>query len=130
MTPERRSDTSNVARDAESINDLAGAYEQTALRWEKLGAQPAEANKVFKENHSIYKRLRKGDEGRLCITRLMSHPSTAVRLVAATHSLAWEAESAVETLEAIERERSSGLLAVDAKWTLRSYRAGNLNLDW
>jgi hypothetical protein len=58
----------------------------------------------------------------------MGHESRAVRLFAATHSLAWRPESASETLEAIERE--GGLHAVTAKWTLRSYRTGKLDLDW
>jgi hypothetical protein len=58
----------------------------------------------------------------------MTHESEWVRLVAATHSLAWAPETATATLEAIER--SDGLIAVDAKWTLRSYRSGQLNLDW
>jgi hypothetical protein len=117
-----------VAAEAEPISDLAEAYERTALRWEELQAQPAEANKVFDENHSIYKRLREHEEVRLCIGRLMAHESPAVRLFAATHSLAWQPESATETLEAIERE--GGLPAVTAKWTLRSHRAGKLDLDW
>jgi hypothetical protein len=110
------------------MRELAGAYERTALRWEELQAHPADANKVFDENHSIYKQLREHEEGRLCIARLMAHESPAVRLLAATHSLAWQPEPAAETLEAIERE--GGLRAVTAKWTLRSYRAGKLDLDW
>ena len=45
------------------MRDLAGAYERTALRWEELQAQPADANKVFDENHSIYKQLREHEVG-------------------------------------------------------------------
>jgi hypothetical protein len=51
-----------------------------------------------------------------------------VRLLAATHSLRLEPERAQLALEEIEQEGS--LYAVDAKWTLRSYRSGKLNLDW
>jgi hypothetical protein len=51
-----------------------------------------------------------------------------VRLAAATHSLGWQPEQAVGVLEEIEQE--SNLHAVTAKWTLRSYRNGKLDLDW
>src|SRR4051795_339861 len=86
------------------------------------------ANKVFEENHWIYKQLRGEEMGRVAIARLMSHESKAVRLLAATHSLAWEANAATATLETIEQD--GGLTGVTARYTLRSYRAGKLNLDW
>jgi hypothetical protein len=58
----------------------------------------------------------------------MTHDPEWVRLAAATHSLAWAPDSATAALETIEH--SDGLIAVSAKWTLRSYRAGRLELDW
>jgi hypothetical protein len=114
--------------EAQSVTDLLAAYEQTATRWGELQADTSAANRVFDENHSIYKRLRGDEDGRLGICRLMAHESEAVRLTAATHSLAWDPERAITVLETIER--ASSLHAVTAKWTLRSYREGTLNLDW
>jgi hypothetical protein len=49
-------------------------------------------------------------------------------VLAATHSLAWEPDRAAQALAEIEQE--PGLYAADAKWTLRSWRNGTLNLDW
>lgn len=66
--------------------------------------------------------------GRQAITGLLEDPVTAVRLIAATDSLAWEGERAEAVLAEIEQE--SNLHAVSAEWTLRSHRAGTLNLDW
>jgi hypothetical protein len=98
------------------------------LRWGELQGNSTAANRVFEENHRIYKRLRDSEAGRAGISALMHHHSEWVRVAAATHSLAWAPEAATATLEEIER--SDGLIAVDAKWTLRTYRAGTLNLDW
>jgi len=117
-----------VTDTGEPLPGLIEAYEQTALQWGQLQSDSAKANGVFEENHSIYKSLRNHEEGRVAIARLMTHDSEAVRLLAATHSLAWEPEVATATLDAIER--AGGLPGVTANYTLRSYRAGQLNLDW
>jgi hypothetical protein len=117
-----------VTRTGEPLPELIEAYEQTALRWGQLQSDSVKANGVLEENHSIYKSLRDHEEGRAAIARLMTNDSRSVRLLAATHSLAWEPEVATATLDAIERE--GGLSGVTAKYTLRSYRAGQLNLDW
>lgn len=121
-------DTSGVTCGAASIPELIEAYEQTAQRWGQLQSDSSAANRVFEENHAIYKRLRGDERGRLGISGLMDHESEAVRLVAATHSLAWNSQRAIAVLE--EMERSSNLRGVDAKWTLRAYRKGTLDLDW
>jgi Domain of unknown function (DUF2019) len=76
-----------------------------------------------------YKRLRESDAGRRAISGLIYDPVTAVRLSAASHSLAWQPVAAQAVLEEIENQ-PTGLYAVSAKWTLRSYRQGKLNLDW
>jgi hypothetical protein len=47
---------------------------------------------------------------------------------AAADSLAWRSARGEAVLEAVEQ--ADGEYAFDAKWTLRSYRAGKLNLDW
>jgi Domain of unknown function (DUF2019) len=114
---------------AHSIPDLLAACERTVVRWAELHADASAANKVLQENHAIYKILRDHEEGRRGISHLLGHESEAVRLVAATHSLAWDPERATTVLETIERE-SGSLYAVDAKSTLRTYRDGTLNLDW
>jgi hypothetical protein len=117
-------------RDVDAITaTVSDAYERTAMRWGELQADASAANAVFKENHSVYKVLRGYEQGRVGISRLMGHESESVRLVAATHSLAWDPERATAVLETIERE-SGTLYAVDAKWTLRSFRKGTLDLDW
>lgn len=91
------------------------------------GDAPA-ANRVFDENHRLYKLLRTTAEGRAAIGAQVSHANVGVRLLAATHSLAWAPETAVAVLEAIEA--GPGLYGNTAKYTLRSYRAGSLDLDW
>ncbi len=77
---------------------------------------------------ALYKEMRSEPDGRAAISGLLGDPITAVRLAAATHSLGWEGDRAVAVLEEIEQE--SNLHAVTAKWTLRSYRSGKLDLDW
>jgi hypothetical protein len=72
--------------------------------------------------------MRGEGDGRAAISSLLDDSITAVRLAAATHSLGWEGDRAVAVLEDIEQE--SNLHAVTAKWTLRSYRSGKLDLDW
>ena len=51
-----------------------------------------------------------------------------VRLAAASDSLGWAPDKAVRVLEAIQTEPR--LHAVSAKYTLKSFREGRLNMDW
>jgi len=51
------------------------------------------------------------------IDGLLDDPVTAVRLAAATDSLAWQSVRDVTALEEIEQE--DNIYAADAKWTLR-----------
>lgn len=119
---------SDPADIGERESELLDAYLKTAERWDVLQSDADAANKVFEENHAIYKRLRISDGGRAGIAQLMTHPTTGVRLLAATHSLGWAPDDAAGVLEAIEA--SGGLHAVTAKYTLRTYRSGRLDLDW
>lgn len=108
---------------------LLEEYVETLRRSAGAGLKRvATANALHNRNHQLYKRLRETQAGRNGISALMADPERNVRLAAATHSLAWAPEKAVATLEAIEA--GPGLDAVTAKYTLRSYRAGRLNLDW
>lgn len=113
------SDTEGAMRDQ---------YRALVVAWEEERDHPQKANQLFDALHALYAQLRDSEAGRQAITSLISDPLTAVRLFAATHSLAWEPARAEDVLDEIASEGS--LHAVTAKWTLRSYRAGTLNLDW
>jgi hypothetical protein len=107
---------------------LAGPLSRPCCRWDEARDDPPEANRLFDALHKFYKEVRDDAVAREAITSLLNDPITAVRLAAATHSLGWEPDRAVAVLEEIEQE--SNLHAVTAKWTLRSYRSGKLDLDW
>jgi hypothetical protein len=107
---------------------LRAEYRAVAVEWGEARDSPDQANRIFKAHHALYRRIRDSAAGREAITGLLDDPVTAGRVLAATHSLAWEPDRAAQVLQAIEKE--SSLYAVDAKWTLRSYRNGKLNLDW
>jgi hypothetical protein len=107
---------------------LRAEYRALAVEWSKARDSPENANRLFRVHHALYKQFRESAAGREAITGLLDDPVTAVRILAATHSLAWEPSRAVRALEEIEQ--GEDLYAVDAKWTLRSYRNGKLNLDW
>jgi hypothetical protein len=107
---------------------MRNQYREMAMEWDEARDNPQEANRIFDALHALYKNLRTTAQGRGAITSLLDDPITAVRLAAATHSLAWQPARAEQILEEIEQEGS--LHAVTAKWTLRSYRSGKLNLGW
>ncbi len=107
---------------------MRSQYREMAVAWDEARDNPKEANRIFDALHALYKTLRATAAGRTAITSLLEDPITAVRLAAATHSLGWQPTRAEQVLEEIEQEGS--LHAVTAKWTLRSYRSGKLNLDW
>ncbi len=107
---------------------MRSQYREMVVAWDQARDDPKQANQIFDDLQVLYKKLRGTAEGRSAITGLLDDPITAVRLAAATHSLAWHPARSEQALEEIEQEGS--LHAVTAKWTLRSYRAGKLNLDW
>jgi hypothetical protein len=78
--------------------------------------------------HVIYKQLRADEAGRNGIAALMDDGSVGVRLMAAGDSLGWAPKKAVKVLEAIAA--GSGLHAVTAKYTLKAFREGHLDMDW
>lgn len=111
------------------VADTLREYELQAAAWDSIVSTDAKlANPIFDRLHSLAKTLRGTPEGRAGIEALSHHDQQGVRLLAASESLAWHADSAVPVLEEIEAQDS--LHAVSAKYTLRSYRAGALNLDW
>ena len=111
-----------------STDILRDRYRALAVEWDEARDDPPEANRLFDALHALYKEMRSKADGRAAISSLLGDPLTAVRLAAATHSLGWEGDRAVAVLEDIEQ--ASNLHAVTAKWTLRSYRGGKLDLDW
>lgn len=117
-----------MSHEAPNEVDLRAQYRDLAVDWDAARDNSDEANRIFKAHHALYKRLRDTPTGRRAIASLLDDPVTPVRLLAATHSLQWEPDRAQLVLREIEQEGNP--YAVDAKWTLRSYRSGKLNLDW
>ena len=113
---------------SDEITVLLADYEQSAREWDHAADDARTANSLFVRNHGVYKRLRGNSEGRHGITALLADPIPGVRLMAATHSLEWQESEAVAVLEALAQ--TGGLHAVTAKYTLRGYHSGSLNLDW
>jgi hypothetical protein len=114
--------------DAGAVATLRAKYRALVVEWDEARDTPKEANRLFDALHVLYKELRQTEDGRLAITGLLDDPITAVQLSAASHSLALQPERAAAILE--ELAQGGSLHAVTAKWTLRSYRDGNLDLDW
>jgi Domain of unknown function (DUF2019) len=112
----------------DTVNEMRTKYRNLAVEWDDARDDPPTANRLFDHLHQLYKAMRTSEQGREAIAGLLDDPITAVRLAAATHSLGWEPERAVNVLEEIQQE--GNLHAVTAKWTLRSYRNGKLDLNW
>jgi uncharacterized protein DUF2019 len=113
----------------ESIGELAAAYRSTAVAWDVMKNDSSKSNRLLEQLHGIYKQLRDRPDGRGAIIAFLDDDNVAVRLMAATHCLAWEPDRARIILEAIERD-GPGLYRTDAKYTLKAFREGRLNLDW
>lgn len=111
-----------------SAAEIRDRYRSLVVQWDEARDDPKEANRIFDALHAFYKEARASAAGREAISSLLDDPLTAIRLSAATHSLAWNSTRSEQVLEEIEQGAS--LHAVTAKWTLRSYRAGKLDLDW
>jgi hypothetical protein len=88
---------------AASVDELRNQYRDLVLAWETERDNPNKANKISRRHHAFYKSIRDSAEGRGAIVGLMGDPVTAVRLLAATHSLRWLPERAESVLEHIER---------------------------
>jgi Domain of unknown function (DUF2019) len=108
--------------------EISVRYRALALMWAAAKSDPSVANERFREHHRYYKAVRDSDAGRAGITDLLGDPEESVRLLAATHSLAWQPDEAAAVLEHLAER--PGLYSLDAKYTLKSFREGKLNLDW
>jgi hypothetical protein len=117
-----------MTRPVDKIDALRDQYRTLIVQWDEAQNHPTVANRLFDSIHTKYKQLRESDAGRRAITSLLADPVTAVRLLAAGHSLTWEPTRTANALEQIGHEGT--LHAASAKWTLRSFREGKLNLDW
>jgi hypothetical protein len=112
------------------IDALRDDYRETAKAWgAMMGGDPKRANALFDHLHGIYKELRASPEGRAAISALMTSDDVGVRISAASCSLGWDPKHAVPILEQIERD-GPGLYRTSAKYTLKAFREGTLNLDW
>ena len=107
---------------------LVSEYLATAIAWDQAQKDAKQANPLFERLHVVYKQLREVEPGRNGIAALMDHSCVGVQLMAASHSLAWAPEKAAAVLNKIAA--GPGLHAVTAKYTLRSFRDGNLKIDW
>jgi len=102
-------------------------YRCQLVEWAESQGDPKQANRLFCENHELYESVRGSEEGRAAISGLLTNPIEAVCLVAATHSLAWDEVKAIAVLDDLQTHLN--LCSVDAKYTLKVYRDGRLNLD-
>jgi len=108
------------------VGQLIAAYAATAERWHELRTDARAANPVFDENARLAAQLRASEAGRTAIARLMAHPASGVRVLAAAQSLPHFPAAAVAVLE--ELEAGTGLHAIAAEHALTEFRAGRLEL--
>lgn len=110
-----------------SIPDQLARYRAAAVAASRL-ANSSEQNRAADELHSMARILRSTPEGRDGILQLLADGDPYVRLCAATDALKWDPERACDVLE--ELVMADGPGAFDAKWTLRLFREGTLNVDY
>jgi hypothetical protein len=110
------------ARDDLDVGELLAAYAATAERWHELRTDARAANPVFDENARLAAALREAEAGRAGIARLMAHPASGVRVLAAAQSLPAFPDEAIAVLERLAA--GSGLHAIAAEHALTEYRAG------
>lgn len=115
----------------------SAAERYTALLREWCAIPTAEyrrANAVFEDLHAEYKRVRDTPDGRAAIEALMTDPNLCVRVAASISALKWNSEVAVSVLRDVavmEGEwEQIGKTAMNAKYSLREWEAGRLDLDW
>jgi len=112
----------------ENTVEMVSRYRALAVAWANAKTDPEKANRILREHHAVYKTLRESAAGRTAITSLLEDDEPAVRYLAATHSLAWNRELAERLLD--DLAATTEAYSFDAKWTLRAFRKGELNLDW
>jgi hypothetical protein len=119
-----------MGKDQKSVEALREEYVSLSEQWVSLpNARHRMKNKVFVEHHGVSKRLRATERGRAGLLQLVNQDSDVVRLQAAVDCLAFAPEVGIPALEAIELPETNRY-SFDAKWTLKTFRDGTLNLDW
>ena len=116
----------------DTADDLT-RYRETLVRWGAAlkALEIPRANALFDESHTLFKRLRNDPDGRSGISALRTDPNPHVRGSAAAHSLLWDPDTALEVLDALEKDDSAPPdVRVSAHYTAEEWRAGRLNLDW
>lgn len=114
----------------ENVADLIKEYRDLLVTRAENSARPSVANRLWDQNHALYKLLRETPEGRAAIMELMDDPVLAVRLGAGVHSLAWDYDRAEAVLQAIMHDPTASLNAVTAEYSLLGFNNGTLDLDW
>jgi hypothetical protein len=102
---------------------VRGRYRNQLVEWAESHDDPARAGSVFRDNHEFYMSVRDSAEGRAAISGLLWDPVEFVRLMAATHCLAWDDANAIAVLEDLQKNGERAW--IDAEVTLRSYRDGD-----
>ena len=110
------------------VEDNVRKYRETADRWSALvGTDPKRANRDFDRLRRLAKTLRTVQAGRDGLEGVASHGAPGAKLLAATQCLLWNPEYAVKVLE--ELEKGPSIHGLSARYTLRAYRAGTLDLQ-
>lgn len=122
------------------VESTAARYEANLREWASLQqhqsrASVAAANRLVDAGQVLQKQLRETVEGRTAIEQLARDPDRLVRGWAATHCLQWNPALGRTVLEQIRDDEAIdgpgwAMAGVSAKWTLKTFDAGTLNLDW
>ena len=119
-------------RDGAIMRRVLPDYRATLLAMDRerieSGGTPRAWNRLVNQLQKLHLELRETPEGRAGITAMAHDPNPAVRGWAAAHSLFWDEAIARDELEA--QAASKGLGTVDAKYTLREFDRGRLNMVW
>jgi hypothetical protein len=107
---------------------LQRQFREIAIAWSLVRNDANLANPLFDRQHQIAKQLRSSSEGREAVEALLDDDDVEVRAIAATASLAWESQLGLDVLSSIAKR--TDLIGFESEVTLKSFRAGTLNLNW
>ena len=103
-------------------------YAAAARAWaEAIRKDSTHANELFDHLRALGRRLRQTPTGRNSLISFLEDGDPAIRLWAAFDVLSFAEDKAIPVLEALRV--SPGLEAVSAKWTLRQFLKGKLEID-
>jgi hypothetical protein len=110
------------------LDDLQATLLEMHANRIEAGGTSRTWNRLFNHAQALHLILRERPDGRDGIAALMESAVDTVQMSAEAWSLSWAEARARQVLT--ELEASSGLAAVDAKWTLREFDRGRLNTTW